>query len=122
MVTGMMTASKLLLCIPRARSLLRLHRLDFAIAWRTRGLKRRQQPARCLRHIIDGSIERGLVGLRGLREAAQLAHELECRGMNLVLGRRRLEVEQRANVASHRTGSITFPSNVSQSALDASSD
>src|SRR5262245_31690571 len=86
---------------PCARSLFRLHRLDLAIARRPRSLKRRDQPACRLRDLVDGTIKGGRVGLRGLGEAAQLAHELQRRGADLVLGRGRLEVEQRANVAAH---------------------
>src|SRR5215212_5128913 len=35
-------------------------------------------------------------------KAAALAHELQRRGADLVLGRRRLEIEQRTDVAAHR--------------------
>ena len=62
------------------------------------------------------------VGLRGLREAA-LSLRTNCNGTearDLVLGRGRLEVEQSADVAAHRTGSvIIFASNVGQTTLAA---
>src|SRR5918911_4752598 len=51
-----------------------------------------------VRDLFDGAVERRLVGLRRLREAADLADVLKRGRADLVLGRRRLEVEERLNV------------------------
>jgi hypothetical protein len=56
---------------------------------------------RRLRHFIDCLAECRFIGTRGLGETAQLAHELQRRGADFVLGRRRLEIEQRADIAAH---------------------
>src|SRR5690606_27032798 len=51
--------------------------------------------------LVDGGVEGGLVDLRRLREAADLADVLECGGADLVVGRGRIEVEEGADVAAH---------------------
>src|SRR6478752_833147 len=79
---------------PDPRALARLLRLDLAIARGCAGMQRGEQPPRRDRHFLDGAVERGLVGLRGPAEAGQLAHELQRRGADLVLRRRRFEIEQ----------------------------
>ena len=45
---------------------------------------------------VDGAVEGRLVALRGLGRAAQLAHELKRGVADLVIGRRRIEIEQRS--------------------------
>src|SRR5689334_17123952 len=40
-------------------------------------------------------------------EAGELAHELQRRGANFFLGRRRLEIKQRADIAAHRLVSVS---------------
>src|ERR1700722_2194598 len=84
-----------------ARSLLRLHRLHFAIARRARGGHGIEEAARRLGDVVDGLVEGRFIGLRRARKAAQLAHELQCGSADLVIRRRRLEIEQRANVSAH---------------------
>src|SRR5829696_7990009 len=79
----------------------RLGGLDLAVLGRRGGLQRLEQVPRHVRDLLDGAVERLLVGLRGLREAADLADVLERGGADLVLGRGRLEVVQRANVVAH---------------------
>ena len=49
----------------------------------------------------DRLVEGGLVGLRGLGRAADLADVLQRGGGHLVIGRGRLEVVERADVAAH---------------------
>src|SRR6185437_3030589 len=61
----------------------------------------RQKPPRGIGDFGDGAGERRLIGLRRLVEAGQLAHELQRRGVNLLLACRWLEVEQRLDVAAH---------------------
>src|ERR1700693_2743694 len=85
---------------PLARPVPRLHRLDLAVARRARGGKIMQQATRHVGDLVDGALERRLVGFRGVREAGELAHELERRGADFLLGRRRIEIEQGADVAA----------------------
>ena len=66
------------------------------------GLERRSSRRGGRGDLVDGALECRLVRLRRLVEAAQLAHELQRGGADLVLGRGRLEIEQRADVAAHR--------------------
>src|SRR6185437_10219290 len=61
----------------------------------------RQKPPRGIGDFGDGAGERRLIGLRRLVEAGQLAHELQRRGVNLLLAGRWFEVEQRLDVAAH---------------------
>src|SRR3954454_24815315 len=79
-----------------------LLRLMLAVAWRAHRLKRVEQAVGGSRNLLDRTIEGGLVALRGMGKAAELTHELQRRGAHLVLRRRRLEVEQRPDVAAHR--------------------
>src|SRR5260221_6895835 len=75
--------------------------LDLAIAGRRVGHQRAQQFARRLGHLLDGMLERRLVGFRGPREAAQLAHELQRGGADFLLGGRRVVVAQRLDISKH---------------------
>src|SRR3990172_8383178 len=68
-----------------------------------RSIQQIDQPARHLEDIFDGAFIRGLVRLRRLGKAAQLADELLRRRADFLVGRRRVEVEQRADIAAHRT-------------------
>ena len=54
-----------------------------------------------MRDLLDRAVERLLVDLRRLREAADLADVLQRRGADLVVGRGGLEVVERADVAAH---------------------
>ena len=56
---------------------------------------------RDLGHFLDGALERGRVRLRGLGEAADLAHILHRRRAHLVLARGGLEVVERSDVSAH---------------------
>ena len=55
------------------------------------------------RHVLDGAVEGLRVGLRGMVEAAQLPHELDGRRPDLLVGGRRLEIEQGSDVSTHGT-------------------
>ncbi len=75
---------------------------DFLAAFRRRvGDQRVDQLARDDRDAVDRAVERVLVRLRRLGGPAQLPHELQRRGANLLVGRRRIEVEQLLDVSAH---------------------
>src|SRR5215211_2489746 len=67
-----------------------------------RSRERVEEPAGGVRDLLDGAVEGGGVCPRRRVEARELAHELQRRGADLVLGRRRLEIEQRTDLAAHR--------------------
>src|SRR5207244_5559724 len=75
--------------------------LDLAVLRLRGGDERLEQPARGLRHLVDGPRERLLVGARRLREAADLANVLERGVPYFLVGGRRLEVEERVDVSAH---------------------
>src|SRR5262245_34060016 len=79
----------------------RLGGFGLAVARRACGMQAADQPVGRLCHVIHRAVESRVVGLGGLREPAQLTHELERRGADFVFGRGRLEVEQRADVTAH---------------------
>jgi uncharacterized protein DUF1931 len=83
------------------RPLARLAHLFFAIARRRIRLQRMDQPMRGCGHLVDGAAERSFVDARRPCRAAQLSDELERRRANLVVGRRRLKVGERLDVATH---------------------
>src|SRR5450631_207525 len=74
---------------------------SFAVARRRVGVQRCQQPPRRRGDFRDGAVEGFGVGLRRLVEARKFAHELQRGGLDFILGRRRLEIEQRLDVAAH---------------------
>src|SRR5580704_7369210 len=86
---------------PQPRALPRLLGLNLTVARRRLGMQRRQQAAGRGAHLVDGAVEGFGIGLRRLVEARKLAHELQRRGLDLILGGRRLEIEQRLDVAAH---------------------
>src|SRR5207249_1687017 len=65
--------------------------------------ERAQEVASGIGNLLDRAGKRRLVGPGGVRKTAELAHELERGGADLILGRGRLEVEQRADIAAHRS-------------------
>src|SRR5205823_549468 len=60
------------------------------------------QPSGDGRDVVHRGGERRLIGLRWVRHAAQLTHELDRGRPNLIVCRRRLEVRQRLDVSAHR--------------------
>jgi hypothetical protein len=56
-------------------------------------LERRDQAAGRVGHLLDRLVERRLVHLGRMREAAQLAHELQRGGADFLLSCWRLEIE-----------------------------
>jgi endonuclease YncB( thermonuclease family) len=73
----------------------------FAVARFGTGDERADQLARALRDLGDGLLEGRLVRARWHGKATELAHELQRRVTDFNLGRRRVEVEQRLDVAAH---------------------
>src|SRR5204862_289446 len=79
--------------------------LDVAIARGPLCHESLQQLPHRLRHLVHGTIEGDFVGLRWLREAAQLSHELQRRGADLIVGGRRREVVQGLDASTHERSS-----------------
>jgi hypothetical protein len=65
------------------------------------GLKTLQQPRGRHRDLVNRSMERGFIRLRRFVEPADFAHILQCRRANLIVGYRRIEVEEHFDVAAH---------------------
>src|SRR5271165_7067928 len=64
-------------------------------------MQRGQEAPGCFRNLLDRAVECRFIGLRRLVETGELSHELQRGGVDLILGRRRLEIEQRLDVAAH---------------------
>src|ERR1700677_3477674 len=60
-----------------------------------------QQTGRDRSYFVDGSQERSFVGLRRFVKAADLSHELQRSGSNLLGVDRRIEVEQGFDISAH---------------------
>src|SRR6185437_824229 len=80
---------------------LRLRGLGLTVARRGIADEIGQEAMRGVGHLGHGAVERFLVRLRRPVEATQLADELQGRGTNLVVRRRRCKVCQRPDVAAH---------------------
>src|SRR5205085_2829805 len=96
--------------VPRQTESLRRSRarascFDLAIFRLGAGLERLQQSLRDLGHLADGSIEGRFIRLRRFGETADLSHELQRCGADLVFGCGRFKVEQCFDVAAHGTWS-----------------
>src|SRR5215208_7800503 len=87
--------------VARGRAGARALRQELTVARRLRGHELREQALRYVRHGVDGAGERGLVRLRRLREAADLAHVLDGRRAHLLVGGGRFEVVEHVDVAAH---------------------
>jgi hypothetical protein len=79
----------------------RFHRLPFPIARRARSLKRLQKLARRIRYIVHRTPKSSLVRFRRMSKSTELANKLQRRCVNLLFARRRLKVEERADVSAH---------------------
>src|SRR5947207_1372755 len=86
---------------PLDGSLVCLATLLLPIAWWSAGVERVDQALRGRGDLVDRSIEDGFVHARRLRDAAQLAHELEGRGADLVIRGRRCKVGERLDITAH---------------------
>src|SRR5205814_51348 len=71
------------------------------------GLEPVQQTMAGLEHLLDRRVESRLIGLGRRIEAAELAYELQRGRADLLVGRRRLEIEQCLDVAAHVGASVT---------------
>src|SRR3954471_2677228 len=78
-----------------------LRGLVLAVLRRRLGHELGEQPRRDRGDVLDGAVERVLVGLGGLRGAGDLADVLQRGGLDLLGGGRGLEVVKGANVATH---------------------
>src|SRR5260370_40607662 len=86
---------------PQLRALICLLGFDLAVARRGMRVQRGQKAAGGGSYLRYRAVERLGVGLRRLLEAGQFSHELHRGGVDFVLGRGRLEIEQRLDVAAH---------------------
>src|SRR5881628_351590 len=66
-------------------------------------VQRAEQHSTCGGYIPDRGVERRLIGLRGSVEAADLAHELQRRVVQLGVGRCVIRVSQTLDVSAHGT-------------------
>jgi len=96
-----MTKTGALAAEPLGRPRLGPRRFDRTVARRRGGDQGIQQFAGGLRHLRHRPVEGLLIGFRGARTAAELAHELQRRGADLRLGRRRGEIVQRLDGPAH---------------------
>src|SRR5215210_9019418 len=76
-------------------------RLDLAVLRRRIRHEIGEEVHRGVRDLVDRSVKGFLVRVRRLREAADLADVLQRRRPDLVVGRGRLEVEERLDVSAH---------------------
>ena len=93
--------------VPLAGARPRLLGLDLPVAGGRMGLQRAKQLSRRRGDFIDRTVERRGVRLRGPVEAGELAHELLRGGADFLLRCRRVEIEQRLDVAAHGVGSFS---------------
>ena len=86
---------------PLRRSRLGFHRFHLAITRRRIRYERFKQMMRGMRYFIDCVIECFLVCFRRLRETAQFSDELQRRRLNLIIGRRWIEVVKCFDRSAH---------------------
>ena len=79
----------------------RLRGLFFPILRRRGGFERMEKACRYGGYFIDRRQERSFVGLGGFAEPADLSHELQRSGANLVGIDRRIKVEQGLDISAH---------------------
>ena len=72
-----------------------------AVLGRGRSFERRDEPGGNGSDFVYRVLERGFVGFRRLGESADLTDELERGSADLGFGYRRVEVEQRPDIAAH---------------------
>jgi hypothetical protein len=84
-----------------AGALPRLLGYDGAVLGRRTRVERINEHAGNLRDLAHRLLEGSFIGEGRFGEAADLAHELERGGADLLVGRGRLEIEKRSNVAAH---------------------
>src|SRR5208282_6310410 len=75
--------------------------LFFTILGWSAGFEGTEQTIRDSGYFFDGSQKFVLVALGGFVEAGDFSHELQRSGANLLLGDRRIEVEQGFDIAAH---------------------
>src|SRR5262249_14850129 len=75
--------------------------LLFATPWPAARFERRQQSTGNACNLIHRGVEGRFVGFRWFGESADLSHKLQRGGADFLVGYRRLEVEERSDVATH---------------------
>jgi hypothetical protein len=85
------------------RASLSLSRLFFSIFWWSGRVERVKKPGCDPGNFVDGGLKRGLVRLRRLIEARNLAHELQRCGPDLVVRDGGIEIEKRLNIPAHES-------------------
>jgi hypothetical protein len=83
--------------------------LGFSVAMRSGGLQRMEQARGGEGDLVNGRVEGGFVGFRGMVEAGDFADELEGSGADFVRGDRGIEVKKGFDVAAHETSSSQRP-------------
>src|SRR5262249_27144538 len=86
---------------PLSRTLSRLLCFFLSVARRGVCLQPADEAVGHFKHLVDRVGKGDLIDLRGRVEAAQLAHELERGGAYFLIGRRRFEIKQRLDAATH---------------------
>lgn len=81
---------------------LRSGRLFCAVLRECIRLQRAKQGARSCHYCVNGSKKCRFVSLRWFVEATHLAYILQCRRANLILIHRRLKVEERLDISTHK--------------------
>jgi hypothetical protein len=105
-LTGALTAASL--AEADAGAFPRLLGFDSAVpGWRN-GMERIDEHAGSLRDLAHRLIEGSSISPRGFGEAADLAHELQCGGADLLVGGGRFKIEKRSNVTAH-VGNTALP-------------
>src|SRR3954462_6997139 len=89
------------------RSFLGLAGLFFAVARRRRRRQRLDQTVGGSGHFVDRAVEDGFVRARRTIRSAQLPHELQSRGPDLVRGRRRRKISKGLDVSTHASSSLS---------------
>jgi hypothetical protein len=79
----------------------RLSSFFFPILRRCGGLERSKKTIRDAGNFFDGAEKEIFIGLGRFVEAADLSHELQRSGANLIVGDRRIEVEEGFDIPAH---------------------
>jgi hypothetical protein len=72
-----------------------------AVFWSRGGFQGTQKATGDSGDFVNGALKRVFVRFGGLIEACDFSHKLERGGAHLVIGDRRIEIEERFNVSAH---------------------
>src|SRR5207253_8123930 len=76
-------------------------RLHFAVTRRSGGGELVDQSTGGRRDFVDGTLEDGFIGARRSARAAQFTDELDCRGADLLVTGRAIEIGQGSDASGH---------------------